>query len=358
MEKLSQTAPSVSVNNRKKRKVALISLCAVILISLGIAIGYASGKLFNTSPSQISRHQSAANDGNKIVTPEEGDIASVVDKVGPSVVSIVTTASAGPFFGRGAQQEGAGTGIIVGNDGYILTNKHVISDANTIKVILSDCTTHENVRTLGIDPLNDIAFLKIDNVNNLSAVQLGDSSSARVGPRVIAIGNSLGQYQNTVTSGIISGIGRPISAQAGDTVESLTDLLQTDAAINPGNSGGPLLNLSGQVVGVNTAIVEDAQGIGFAIPINATKGMMKGVLAGGEVQRSYLGVHFISITADVAKYYKLPVKQGAYIHAQQGGAVVAGGPADKAGIKEGDIVTKVGGVEVGPGGSVSSLIAE
>ncbi|HEU5121862.1 MAG TPA: trypsin-like peptidase domain-containing protein, partial [Candidatus Saccharimonadales bacterium] len=222
----------------------------------------------------------------------------------------------------------------------------------------ADGTTYENVHTIGSDPLNDIAFLKIEGVNDLPAVEIGDSSSVRVGQRVVAIGNSLGQYQNTVTSGIISGIGRPISAQSGDTVENLTDLLQTDAAINPGNSGGPLLNLSGQVIGINTAIVEDAQGIGFAIPINATKGMLKGVLAGGDVKRAYLGVNFITITAEVAKHYNLSVKKGAYVHATRGAAVAAGSPAEKAGIRDGDIITEVGGLEVGAKGSVSSLVAE
>lgn len=353
-------AVSVPPNVKRGKNFAIILIGALILIALGVAVGFGINKLLssNSSSSMTTQHEAIGNDGNKIVTPEEGDIASVVEKVGPSVVSIVTTANAGPLSGRGVQQEGAGTGIIVGKDGYILTNKHVIDGAQTMKVILSDGMTHENVRLLGTDPLNDIAFLKVDGVSNLPTVPLGDSTSIRVGQRVVAIGNSLGQYQNTVTSGIISGVGRPISAQSGDTVESLTDLLQTDAAINPGNSGGPLLNLSGQVIGINTAIVEDAQGIGFAIPINSTKGMLKGVLAGEPVKRAYLGVNFISITADVAKHYNLSVKKGAYVHSDRGTAIAAGGPAAKAGIKDNDIITKVGGVELGTSGGVSSLIGE
>lgn len=344
---------------KRGKNLAIILIGALILISLGVAFGFGINKLFLPgSTSSTTQHETVANDGNKIITAEEGDIASVVEKVGPSVVSIVTTANAGPLYERGARQEGAGTGIIVGKDGYILTNKHVIDGAQAIKVILSDGTTHEKVRLLGTDPLNDVAFLKVDGVSNLPTAPLGDSASIRVGQRVVAIGNSLGQYQNTVTSGIISGVGRPISAQSGDTVETLTDLLQTDAAINPGNSGGPLLNLSGQVIGINTAIVEDAQGIGFAIPINSTKGMLKGVLAGEPVKRAYLGVNFISITADVAKHYNLPVKKGAYVHSDRGTAVASGGPAAKAGIKDNDIITKVGGVEIGASGGVSSLIGE
>jgi serine protease Do len=175
----------------------------------------------------------------------------------------------------------------------------------------------------------------------------------------VAIGNSLGQYQNTVTSGIVSGTGRPISAQSGDNVESLTDLIQTDAAINPGNSGGPLLNLAGQVIGINTAIIQDAQGIGFSIPINATKGVMKGVLAGKGIHRAFLGVNYVTITADVAKHYNLSVKKGGYVFNGDGKtAVVSGSPADKAGIKNKDIITKVGGIAVGDKGDVSSLVAE
>ncbi len=362
-QKNAEEVPVVSKAPRKwrGRLVFAIIVTVIVLVGLGVGAGYGIGWLLNSKNESVtSRHESMVNDGNKIITPEEGDIASVVETVGPSVVSIVTTATTapGPLGGQAMEAEGAGTGMIVSDDGYILTNKHVISDVNKIKVVLSDGTTHDNVRLVGVDPLNDVAFLKIDNVSNLPKVTIGDSSSVRVGQRVVAIGNSLGQYQNTVTSGIISGIGRPISAQSGDTVENLTDLLQTDAAINPGNSGGPLLNLSGQVIGINTAIVEDAQGIGFSIPINATKGLMKGVLAGSGVQRAYLGVNFISITADVAKYYNLPVKNGGYIHTERGAAVVSGSPAEKAGLKDGDIITKVGGVNVGAGGSVSSLVAE
>ena len=174
----------------------------------------------------------------------------------------------------------------------------------------------------------------------------------------MAIGNSLGEYQNTVTSGIISGTGRPVSAQEGGTVENLTDLLQTDAAINPGNSGGPLVNLSGQVIGINTAIAADAQSIGFSIPINSSKGIIKNLIKTGKVQRAYLGVNYVSITPELAKQYDLPLKQGAYVATSNGSAVISGSPADKSGIKDKDIITKVGDLTVGDQGSVSSLVAE
>ncbi len=346
---------------RKRSPRKLIAIIIVLIIALCIIAGIVGAKIYSyvagNQASNVAQHQTVANDGNKPVTQEETDIANVVSKVSPSVVSILTTSPS--TSSDYATQESAGTGIIISKDGYILTNKHVIDGATTVSIALSDGTTYDNVQVLGSDPLNDVAFLKVPNVNNLTPAELGDSSTIQVGQKVIAIGNSLGQYQNTVTSGIISGTGRPISAQSGSTVENLTDLIQTDAAINPGNSGGPLLNLSGQVIGINTAIIQDAQGIGFSIPVDATKGIMKGVLAGKGVHRAFLGVNYIPIAADVAKHYNLSVKQGGYVfNGDSKTAVVSGGPADRAGIKDKDIITKVGSIGVGARGDVSSLVAE
>jgi serine protease Do len=358
----AQTAESVVVA-RKRSPRRLIAIIIVLVITLCVIAGIIGAKIYSyiasNQASNLAQHQTVANDGNKPVTQEETDIANVVSKVSPSVVSILTTSqSNSPYYGT-QEQDSAGTGIIISKDGYILTNKHVIDGASTVSIALSDGTTYDNVQVLGSDPLNDVAFLKVPGVTNLTPATLGDSSTIQVGQKVVAIGNSLGQYQNTVTSGIISGTGRPISAQSGSTVENLTDLIQTDAAINPGNSGGPLLNLSGQVIGINTAIIQDAQGIGFSIPINATKGIMKGVLAGKGVHRAFLGVNYIPITADVAKHYNLSVKQGGYVFSGDGKtAIVSGGPADKAGIKDKDIITKVGSIAVGAQGDVSSLVAE
>lgn len=296
-------------------------------------------------------------DGNKTQTATEQSVTSVSDKVSPSIVSILTNTTTQTYFGV-TEGQAAGTGIIVSSDGYILTNKHVISGAKSVQVVTADGTTYEGVAIIGTDPLNDVAYLKIKDAKDLPAATLGDSSTVRVGQSVVAIGNALGQYQNTVTSGIISGTGRPVEAgdSSGSATESLTDLFQTDAAINSGNSGGPLLNMAGQVIGINTAVAQDAQGIGFAIPINATKGTLKGVLAGKGVQRAYLGVRYLPVTPEVAKQYNLPVKQGAYVFGENTVAVATGGPAEKAGIKEKDIITKINGLAVGKNGGVSSLI--
>ncbi len=352
------TAPVVPVNNNSTKKGTVAVIVGIILIALSVG-GYYWYTHTNLAP--ITEVQTVKNDGNLTATSTEDLISKVVEKVAPSVVSIVTSTNAQNIFGA-ADQQAAGTGIILSKDGYILTNNHVVDGATKVQVVTTDGTTYEDAKVIGSDPLNDVAYLKIDGVSDLTPAEFGDSSTVRVGQQVIAIGNALGQYQNTVSSGIISGKGRPVSASnQGDenNVESLTDLLQTDAAINPGNSGGPLLNFSGQVIGMNTAVASDAEGIGFAIPINATKGTTKSVVAGDGVKRAYLGLRYVEITAAVAKQYDLPVKQGAYV-ATSGSdvAVVAGSPAAKAGLKEKDIVTKINRQIVGTAGGVSTLIGQ
>ena len=331
----TSTAPKAGNGHSASQKRTFIIIAVLIVIALlaGAALeNNTSWKQLFTNNQAVTERPEVEDDGNLVATKTEADIANLVAEVSPSVVSITTQSQARTYFGV-AEQEGAGTGIVVSENGYVLTNKHVIDGATEVGVVLSDGTRHEDVEVVGTDPLNDVAFLKIPDANNLKVVELGNSSSVRVGQQVVAIGNSLGQYQNTVTSGIISGTGRPITAQSGSTVETLTDLLQTDAAINPGNSGGPLLNMSGQVVGMNTAVAADAQGIGFAIPINSVKGMLKGVLEDGRVERAFLGVNFVPVTPETAKLYDLPVQSGAYIYSQQTSPVANGSPADRAGLK-------------------------
>jgi serine protease Do len=352
-------APGGTSRKNNNKLVTVIIVAVVLCLAGGIAGGFLAGRL--QSPLTTISHTSANGDGNKIVTQEEEDIAGVASKVGPSVVSVLTKGQTQTYYGTGTQ-EGAGTGIIVSKNGYVMTNNHVIQDSQTVSVVTSDGVTHSDVTVIGSDPLNDVAFLKINGVDNLTPAELGDSSSLRIGQKVVAIGNALGQYQNTVTSGIVSGTGRSVTASmegSSSNAETLTDLIQTDAAINSGNSGGPLVNIAGQVIGINTALASDANGIGFSIPINATKGMLKGVLANGKVSRAYVGVNYVAITPDAAEQYKLPVKKGAYVVPSGGNpAVIAGSPAANAGIKEKDIITKVNDIEVGDKGSVSSLVGE
>lgn len=300
------------------------------------------------------------SDGNS-VNFVEGSIADVANSVSESVVSIVTSTTVTSYFGGSYNSSAAGTGIIVTADGYILSNKHVIDGATNILIVLDDGTMYENVKVAAVDPLNDVAFLKIDGVNDLKPATLGDSKTINVGQQVIAIGNALGEYQNTVTAGIISGTGRSITAtdSTGSMYEQLNDMIQTDAAINSGNSGGPLVNAAGEVIGINTATSSSAENMGFAIPISSVKGMLAQLIESGTASRAYIGVYSVEITAEIAKEYNLPVTAGSYLYSSSSyTAVVNNSPAAKAGLKDKDIIVAVNGVKVGAAGSLSSLIGE
>ncbi|MFZ1249991.1 MAG: trypsin-like peptidase domain-containing protein [Candidatus Microsaccharimonas sp.] len=343
---------------KKKSKALIITLVsvfsAIILLSAGVIGGALAYRAFSPNASPAF---TAVNDGNATITESESSIAAVAEKVAPSVVSIVTETQSQRFSDSSSQA--AGTGIVVSANGYIMTNNHVIDGASKVSVVDNSGERYEDVSVVGRDPLNDIAFLKVTSNNQFSPAELGNSSSVRIGQQVVAIGNALGQYNNTVTSGIISGTGRPVTASTTDgQTETLTDLIQTDASINPGNSGGPLLNMSGQVIGVNTAIAEDANGIGFSIPINSTKGVLSSVLETGKVNRAYMGVNYITITPDVAREYNLSVNDGAYVYVNSGNPVVSGSPADGAGMKQGDIITKINNETVGSQGNLSSIIGQ
>ncbi len=355
----SQQIPHPRQPKKRSWKIAFFVVLAVAILLGGLGTGATALWLFNrvngNSPSLVTSGQ----DGNKTVTQQESDIAAVASKVSPSVVSITTSVQTRSLNGTTSQQ-GAGTGIIISKNGYIITNNHVIEGSTNVTVIDNDGNTYKNVTVLGRDPLNDAAFLKIDANKTFTPAEIGDSSTVRIGQQVVAIGNALGQYQNSVTSGILSGTGRPVTASSedGSSSENLVDLLQTDASINPGNSGGPLLNLAGQVIGMNTAVANNANGIGFAIPINSEKGVMEGVVANGKIQRSFLGVNYIGITPEIAAQYNLPVTTGAYVNNDQGPAVQSGSPGDKAGLKQGDIIQKVNGYTIGSQGGLSSILGQ
>ncbi|MBR2841360.1 trypsin-like peptidase domain-containing protein [Candidatus Saccharibacteria bacterium] len=338
-------------------KIAIVlSSIALILGAGGLALGWVALEKSNTPITFLGGGQ----DGNS-ANFTEGSIADIANKVAKSVVSIVTSTKSTDYFGMDYNGTAAGTGIIVTKDGYVLTNKHVINGANKVTVILDDGTTYENVEVVATDPLNDIAFLKIKDVDNLTPATLGDSKTISVGQQVIAIGNALGEYQNSVTAGIVSGTGRDVTASdgSGQNAETLSDMIQTDAAINSGNSGGPLVNAAGEVIGVNTATSAVAENMGFAIPISSVKGMLTQLTETGKAKRAYLGVYATAITAESAKKNNLPVTSGAYLYSPSSySAIVKGSPAEKAGLKDKDIVTAVNGTKVGAAGSLSDLIGE
>lgn len=350
-----------------KTKIFAIGL----LLFACLGLGFLGGWLGSVSRAQ----QTIAGKNNtssqqRIVLNESQLISEIAKNVSPSVVSIDVTSqsSATDFFGFGrpVTQESAGTGVIISIEGVVITNRHVIPpNASRVSVTLSDGTLLDNVSVISKTTDNDsldVAFLKINDKKGkeLKAVKLGNSSKVQVGDKVVAIGNALGRFQNTVTSGIISGYGR--SVMAGDnrgSSETLQNLFQTDAAINEGNSGGPLVNISSEVIGINTAVAGNAQGIGFAIPVNDLNGLISSVLTTGKLQRPYLGIRYISLTDDLAYQLNLSVKRGAYVTSSNNSAmpsVLPGSPAEKAGIKEKDIITKINDTEIDENNSLVSIL--
>lgn len=337
----------------KNRFATFASLVAVALS--GTALYYT----YNRPTTSIFHSNNSAS--NNAATFAEGSISEIANSVSKSVVSIITnTSTTGSFF-TGQVSQAAGTGFIISSDGYIATNKHVVANATKIGVILDDGSTYEDVELIGTDPINDFAIIKIKDVKDLTPIKIGDSKTTNIGQQVVAIGNALGTYQNSVTSGIISGKGRSLTASDSSrtTYETLSDMIQTDAAINGGNSGGPLVNAAGEVIGINTAYASQGNNVGFAIPINSVKGIMAGVLKDGKFERAVLGVRYQTITPLIAKEKKLDVTAGAYVKgSNNASAVIKGSAGDKAGIKDGDIITAVNGTKIGTAGSLGSLIGE
>ncbi|MFC1678117.1 S1C family serine protease [Patescibacteria group bacterium] len=334
-------------------------------------------KTTSKQPKIITQNQ------EKIVTIEqESAVISAVEKVSPAVVSIIVTKDLpiieryysepfggdsffqeffgddfGEFFGvpqyrqKGTQKQevGGGTGFIVTQDGYIITNRHVVIDEEAeYTVLMNDETKHE-AKVLARDQYNDVAILKID-AKNLPFVPLGSSDNLKVGQTVIAIGNALGEFRNTVSTGVISGLARSVTAGGyGVGSEQLVGVIQTDASINPGNSGGPLLNLAGQVIGMNTAMAAGAENIGFAIPVKEVKNIYENVKENGRIVRPWLGVRYVQINKAIQESNKLEVDYGALVvrgEERTDLAVIPGSPADKAGLVENDIILEIEGEKV------------
>lgn len=304
------------------------------------------------------------------VVSEENVIIDAVEKVSPSVVTvgISQTRRVGDIFefnpfdpfspfqqrpGRSEKiEQDIGSGFVISQDGLIVTNKHVVSvpDAK-YRVITKDDKTYDVVKIYR-DPDNDLAIVKI-NATGLKPIELGDSDKIKVGQMAIAIGTALGEFRNTVTVGVISGVGRGITAGSPfeGFAEKLDNVIQTDAAINPGNSGGPLLNSSGQVIGVNTAVSSEGQNIGFALPINVVKEAVNNFNSTGQFNRPFLGVEYRMISRQMAVLNEIP--EGAYIM-----SVVEGSPAEKAGVEAEDIITKIDGAKVTDSNDLAKIIGK
>ena len=296
--------------------------------------------------------------------PEKSPVVKIAKKVCPAVITIVVSKDLPkiegfylmPFKGRqfvfpkleeGKKEKrkiGGGSGFIVSPDGYIITSSHVVGDKEADYTVVFEPEKKYSAKVLSRDPINDVAVLKIKD-KNLPYLELGDSKKIELGESVVTVGNALGEFHDTVSTGVVSGLSRFITAFSGlnHRAASLRGLIQTDAAINPGNSGGPLIDMTGKVIGVNTAVVAMAQNIGFAIPINCAKKDLEEVKKYGKIRRPFLGVKYVLLNKQMAKKNKLPVDQGALIIRETLGekAVLKGSAAEKAGLKEFDIILEL-----------------
>lgn len=350
---------------------------------MGFWAGSGGKSIFESlMPRGINNQNPTNTNGQKVVTyDEESAVINAVEKVSPSVVSIIVSKDLpkieqyysqpfgsdlfrqffGDSFDFGPQipqyrqngtektEIGGGTGFVLTSDGIIVTNKHVVIDEQADYTVLMNNEKKYPAKVLARDTVSDMAVLKIEE-KNLPVVELGDSSKLKVGQNVIAIGNALGEFRNTVSTGVISGLSRSITAGGGGIgSENLSGVIQTDASINPGNSGGPLLNIAGQVIGINTAIAQGAQNIGFAIPINEVKNSIDSVRKTGKISRPWLGVRYAIINSEIAKANNLSVDYGALVvrgDNKTDMAVIPGSPADKAGLVENDIILEINGTKI------------
>src|SRR6056297_3363014 len=369
-----------------KRKNILFFFLTLIVIS-ALAGGLAGWGVFKFKFENNTKKQpDASREQKKVIKKDEEESAVIkaVEKNSPAVVSIIIKKDlpaiesndffSDPFFreffgirppkdsssgGTKKREVGGGTGFIVSPDGYIVTNKHVVSDTEAEYTVLTNDQKRYTAKILARDSIMDVAILKIKG-NNFSYAELGTSSDLKVGQTVIAIGNALGEFRNTVSTGVISGLSRSIVA--GNSLgrpEKLSGVIQTDASINQGNSGGPLQDISGRVIGINTARASGAENIGFALPIDEIKDIVEDVKQEGRIIRPWLGVRYILLNKEVAEANNLEVDYGALIlrgERRTDLAVIPGSPADKAGLKENDIILEVEGEKINSNNTLVEVI--
>jgi S1-C subfamily serine protease len=355
------TAPIATERRRASGVLGPVLAASVIAATLASGGTYltlrASGALDQAGATTTVPSGQTTGAAQPVKIDESSAIIDVAARVSPAVVRIVSTTDPNAVDPTAA--EGIGSGIIYDKNGWILTNRHVVSGGGKLTVELKDGRRFDGT-IYGIDTLTDLAIVKVD-ATDLPTAAIGDSSTLKVGQTTIAIGSPLGTYTSTVTSGILSATGRSIAVDSG----RINNLLQTDTAINPGNSGGPLLDAGGNVIGVNTAIAANANGIGFAIPINIARPIMEQAVAGQKLARPYIGVRYVPLDLQSATEMKLPVHEGAYVSNQGSGssgstepAVTPDGPADKAGIKDGDIIVSIEGQAIDTEHPLDSVLTQ
>lgn len=397
---------------RSRHLVAIVLIASLFALAFSLTVVRGQGANAQTESSSVDRlidflkrltHPGVDNQNGRDFSPPaapvvplyrpvldyERAITDVVERSSPAVVSIIISKDVpvveqrlvDPFEGvelppefrdlfdlkvpqleqHGTEKKkvGGGTGFIVSSDGIIVTNKHVVGDKDADYTIFLNDGRKFSGRVLALHPVDDLAVVKID-ATDLPALRFGNSDNLKLGQTAIAIGNALGEFQNTVSVGVVSGLKRNlVASDANGSLERLEGLIQTDAAINFGNSGGPVLNLRGEVIGVSTAVVSGAQNIGFAIPINRVRRTVEEVANSGRITVPFLGVRYISINEEVKKKFKLKIDDGAFIYADQNEEpVVADSPAAKAGLQPADIITAVDGEAVTSQTSLAQLIGK
>ncbi|MCA1587243.1 MAG: trypsin-like peptidase domain-containing protein, partial [Chloroflexi bacterium] len=341
-------------------------LGAMAIVVIAVIAGILSGALSalavtNLLPPPVVDDETAdetpvGNPVSNVSIDESSAVIEAVSRVAPAVVTIEGVG--GGLLGAGT---GTGSGFIFDADGWILTNRHVIESAQNLTVVTNEGREYP-AEVYGTDTLTDLAIIKIE-ASNLPTAEIGTSADLEPGQIAIAIGNPLG-YENSVTTGVVSGLGRHIQATdaAQSSPEDLNNLIQTDAAINPGNSGGPLVNSAGQVIGVNTAVStsDEGRGIGFAIPIDVARPIMEQALAGQELTRPWIGVSYVPVDPALAVAENLPVEYGALVATSVGGGdpIFDGSPADQAGLQAGDVIVAVNGEQITASRDLSTLLLD
>jgi len=373
---------------KAKKFLIVLVLVSLLSSSFGFIAGTLSGAIYYKKVENLLSSQFSDDSIGDIVTQEEA-VVSAVEKASPAVVSIIISKDVpilekyyydpfGGFFeddflipqyrqkGTEKQEVGGGTGFIISKDGMLLTNKHVVLDDEAEYTVFLNDGRKFPAKVLAKDPIEgqDIALIEIESEKeSFPFLELGESSDLKTGQTVIAIGNSLGKFQNTVSVGVISGLERTVTAEGQGIAEVIRNVIQTDAAINKGNSGGPLLNIRGEVIGINTAIVQGAQNIGFAIPINRAKRDIDQFNRIGEIVYPFLGIYYTTITPELKEEHDLPVDYGAWIGRNDYGeetevAIFPDSAAEKAGLKKDDIILEFDGIKIDSDNPLAETIWE